>query len=175
MIQKCSSWKVFIQFLNNPTKKFHIREISRNINLATTSVKKHVNFLINENLVMEKKDDVFKYYISNFDNDKFRFYKKIHTLISIRESGIIDFLESNVSPDTMILFGSAGKGEDTMESDIDIFIQAKEKKVEIKKYEKKLNKKIQLFWAENISKIPKELRNNIVNGIKLEGYFNLWN
>lgn len=170
MIQKCSTWKVLKIFLENPSDKHHIREISKKIILATTSVKNHLNYLMKKKLVIEKDDDVFKYYRANFDNPSFRFYKKINNQINIHESGILEFIEQEFNPDSIILFGSYAKGEDLENSDIDIFIQAKEKEVDLSKYEKKLSKKIQLFFAENLNKLPKELANNILNGTKLDGY-----
>ena len=174
MIQKCSRWKVLAKFLRYPDKHLHIREISRDIKLAPTSVKNHIDSLIKKDLIQESKEDIFKSYKANFDNEKFRFYKKINTLITLKDSGLIEFLDDKCSPDTIILFGSTAKGEDLSTSDIDIFLLAKEKKLDLTKYEKKLNRKIQLFFSEDLNKLPKELRNNIVNGIKLKGYLTLW-
>ena len=45
---------------------------------------------------------------------------------------------------------------------------------DLEKYEKKLDKKIQLFFSEDIKKLPTELRNNILNGIKLRGYLKIF-
>lgn len=173
MIQKCSVWLVFREFLNNPKKKLQIRGISKSIKLAQTSVRLHIDTLIKENLVFEKKD-IFKYYIGNFDNLKFRFYKKINTLLNIEKSKLIEHLNDKLSPDTIILFGSCAKGEDIASSDLDIYIQSEEKKINLDKYEKILNRKIQIFFAKNINKLPKELRNNILNGIKLNGYLKVF-
>ncbi|MFH1053320.1 MAG: nucleotidyltransferase domain-containing protein [Candidatus Woesearchaeota archaeon] len=174
MIQKCSIWIVLREFLENPSGKMHIRTISKKINLAPTSVKLHIKTLIKENLIIEKDDEIFKYYAANFDSEKFRFYKKINFLINIQESGLKEHLDNELSPDAIILFGSAAKGEDLQSGDIDIFVQAKEKSINLEKYEKKLNKRIQLFFAEDIGKLPKELRNNILNGTKLEGYIKVF-
>ena len=73
-------------------------------------------------------------------------------------------------PDVIILFGSASKGEDIEESDLDLFIQAPEKKLSLEKYEKLLNRGITLFFEENFSRLSNELKNNILNGIVLRGY-----
>ena len=68
------------------------------------------------------------------------------------------------------VFGSYVRGEQRKKSDIDIFLIAKEKKIDLDKYEKKLNRKIQMFFSENLSRLPKELQNNILNGIILSGF-----
>jgi predicted nucleotidyltransferase len=174
MIQNCSSWLVLKEFLDDPLKKFFVRELSRNIKLAPTSTKIHLIELEKEGFINKTKG-LYTQYIANFDNEKFRFYKKINSLIKIQESGLINYLNEKASPNVIILFGSAAKGEDTIESDIDIYLNAETKEINLKEYEKKLKRKIQLFIYQDINKIPKELRNNIMNGIKLDGYITIWN
>ena len=56
------------------------------------------------------------------DSTEFKLLKKIDTIITIKESGLIEHLENQCMPDVIILFGSASKGEDTIESDIDLFL-----------------------------------------------------
>ena len=174
MIQKCSIWLVLREFLADPVKKWHIRELSRKVKLASTSVKLHLKKLVREGLLFERDDDVFKYYIANFDSEKFRFYKIIDWRLRIQESGLAEYLNDRCSPDTIILFGSCAKGEDLKEGDIDIYLQCSKKELDLGKYEKLLGRKIQLFFSERLNKLPKELRNNILNGIKLDGYIKVF-
>lgn len=170
MIQKCSNWIVFAEFAKNPTKSFQIREVSRQINLATTSVKLHLDELEKEGLLKKEKVGVYLAYKSNFENENFRYYKKIYNILSLKESGLIKELEKQTTPDAIILFGSYAKGEDTENSDIDILLIAKEKQLDLKEYEKKLNRTIQLFFSEDLNKLPKELLNNILNGLIISGF-----
>ena len=174
MIQKCSIWAVLREFLDNPLKKHYTRGLSRKVKLAPTSIKIHLDRLVKEGLVTEKKDDVFKYHVANFDSEQFRFYKKINWLISLNDCGLIRYLIDNCTPDAIILFGSCAKGEDTEKSDVDIYVQSREKKLDVGKYEKIINRKIQLFFSQDINKLPAELRNNVLNGIKLEGYIKVF-
>jgi len=53
-------------------------------------------------------------------------------------------------------------------------VQAEEKKLNLAKYEKLLNRKITLFFEENFSRLSKELKNNILNGIVLKGYIKVF-
>ena len=53
IVQKCSLWNVAQVFFAEPTKTHHIKEISRRISLAHTSVKKHVIELVREGLIEE--------------------------------------------------------------------------------------------------------------------------
>ena len=170
MIQKCSIWSVFAEFAKNPRRYYHIRELSRKIKLATTSVKLHLKELEKNNLIKKEKAGIYYAYKANFDSEEFRFYKKILNIINLKESCLIQEIEKKMTPDAIILFGSYTKGEDTEDSDIDLFIIAKEKYLELKEYEKKLNRKIQLLFSEDLNKLPKELQNNILNGIILSGF-----
>ena len=170
MIQKCTIWRVFAEFAKNPEKSFQVRELSREIRLAHTSVNIHLKELEKNKLVKKEKVGVYYAYKSNFDNENFRFYKKIMNIINLKESGVIEELENKVTPDAIILFGSYAKGEDIEKSDVDIFLIAKEKNIDLRKYEKKLNRKVQLFFSEDIAKLPKELQNNILNGMILSGF-----
>ncbi len=174
MIQRCSIWKVFREFLNNPDQKMHVRQISKKVGLAPTSVKLHIGTLLKEGMIREDDSGIFKGYLAQFDNGEFRFYKRINILLSLQESGLIEFLDTSFTPSSIVLFGSAAKGEDTSTRDIDIFIESSEKKVDVSLYEKKMNRKIQLFASPHFHSLPKELRNNIANGIKLEGYLKVY-
>lgn len=77
-------------------------------------------------------------------------------------------------PDAIVLFGSFSRGEDVKESDIDLFMVAKEKQLDIAKFEKYLDKQINIIWEENFNRLSKELRNNIINGIVLHGYLKVF-
>ena len=172
MLQKCSIYRVASVFFNEPTKKHYLIEISKKIKLAHTSVKKHLSALkelgIIKEEVEEKGDRKYPLYKANLEKKEYKFYKKIYNLNQIK--GLIKFLKDNIMPKTIILFGSYSRGEDTEESDIDLFIQCKEEKIDISKFEKFLNRNIQLHFKKDFKEYSKELKNNIINGIILEGY-----
>ena len=73
-------------------------------------------------------------------------------------------------PQSIVVFGSYQKGEDTEDSDIDIFVEANEEKINLEKFEKLLNRKIQLHFNPNFKTYSKELKNNIANGWVFGGY-----
>jgi predicted nucleotidyltransferase len=165
ILQKCSLWKVAEILFIEPTKTHFIKEISKRINLAHTSVKKHILDLIDLGLVVKSNSEVFPGYKANRGNPEFIFYKKISNLISLKESKLTDFLGEKY-PKSIILFGSYDKGEDIETSDIDIFIDCKKFKVDLKKYEKDLNRKVHLLFKEEVNK---SLIGNINQGIVLFG------
>jgi predicted nucleotidyltransferase len=77
-------------------------------------------------------------------------------------------------PNVIILFGSASKGEDLQESDLDIFMECEETKLNLLKYEKIINRKINILFNPKFNNLSNELKNNIMNGIILKGYIKLF-
>lgn len=163
-------------FFDDPLKDFRLREISRIARLAPLSVRLHLQRLSKESLVLKEKRGIQKHpiYRANRESEPFRLYKKINTIISIRESGLLDFLSDNCMPDAIALFGSSSRGEDTKESDIDLFLLCKERKIDLKKHESLLKRKISIFFSDDFGKISRELKNNILNGTILKGYLKVF-
>ena len=151
ILQKCSLWNVAVIFFIEPTKVHYIKEISKRISLAPTSVKKHILELVKEGFIEKTDKEIFKGYLAKRDNQEFIFNKKISNLISLNSSGLIDFLKEHY-PKSIILFGSYNKGEDIETSDIDIFIDSKKFKPNLEKFEKILKRNIHLIFREEAEK-----------------------
>jgi len=158
-------------FLDSPTESFRLRELSRLSKLAPLSVSNYLKEFEKEGLIRRYEKRGIPFYKAERDNPDFIFYKKLSILYELHDSGVIDYIWEKLSPEAIILYGSYAKGESIENSDIDIFIIGKEKKIDLEKYEKKLNKKIHLMFESIPEKIPNELKNNLVNGIVLKGYF----
>ncbi|MDK2907965.1 MAG: uncharacterized protein PWQ87_423 [Candidatus Woesearchaeota archaeon] len=175
MLKKDNLQKVLEVFFDNPLPEgsgFQLREISRKIKLAPKSVKLYLEELENENLIVKKEHRVHKYptYYANRDNDYFKFLKRLNIIRRIKESGLLDYLDDECMPDVIILFGSASKGEDIEGSDIDLYLQCNEKKLDLTKFEGELKRKINIFFEKDFDKLSEELKQNIINGDKLKGY-----
>lgn len=174
MLQKSSAYRTAEIFFTMPHKEHYLMDISRNIKLAHTSVKKNLNQLVKIGLITEsvekKGGRTFPIYKANKDNKIFKRYKIIYNLSSVYDSGIIDFIEEKLMPKSIVLFGSYQRGEDTENSDIDLFIECEKEELNPKTFEKKLGRKIELHFKEDFTLYPKELKNNIINGIVLSGF-----
>ena len=178
MLQKSSILNTLDVFFEEPTRRHSLIDISRKISLAHTSVKKNIKGLIDLGFIKKeietKGTRKFPVYIANRSYKRFTQVKKINNLDSLLKSGLVEFLEEKLMPKCIVVFGSYSKGEDIEESDIDLFIQAKEKKLILSKYEKLLNRELTLFFEENFSRLNKELKNNILNGIVMRGYIKVF-
>lgn len=172
MLQNNNYYKVLRVFLDSPTSRFGLREISRKIKLSFPSVKRYLLELEKENLIRIIKEKEVPAYLAEIDSQKFKFYKILSAQYELFQSGVIDYLWKKISPEAIIFYGSYRKGESIEGSDIDLFAMGKKTEVDLKKYEKILGRKIHLIIEEN-HKIPNELKNNLANGIVLKGYFKI--
>jgi len=171
MVQKCSNEKVFEVFADEPTRIHYIKEISKKINLAHTSVKKHLEKLKKDELILKKKGDIFEGHISNRDNEDFLFYKRISNLKKIKESGLLEYLINKFYPEAIVLYGSYLKGEDIESSDVDLLIISKSKnKADVSKFEKRLKRNIHIMYERGLDKLPDALKKDVINGLVLYGY-----
>lgn len=173
MLQNHTTYRILQLFFDYPTRYFQLREICRILKLGMPSVRNHVKKLEKQGFIKREKRGIYESYVST-RNDLFKIYKRNDILIRIHESGLIDFLADIFVPDAIVLFGSSSRGEDIETSDIDLFLIAKEKEVNLKKFEEKLGRKITLHFEEKISEIPKELLNNVINGIVVNGYLKVF-
>ena len=166
--------RVLEVFFTNPSKEHYLMEISRTTKIAHTSVKKSLSELIKHRIIkqeLQKKGKrKFPVYKAKIDYKVFRKYKALYNLTSLLESGLINLLEEKLTPKSIVIFGSYTRGEDNEESDIDIFVETIEEKIDVSVFEKKLNRKIQLHFKEDFTNYQKELKNNIINGIVLQGF-----
>lgn len=111
----------------------------------------------------------------NRENHKVMQLKKVDNLKQTYESGLADFLEKEFAGGTIILFGSYSKGEDTMNSDVDIaVIGRKEKSVELKIFKEKLEREIVVNFYDSFKDIHKNLKENLFNGVVIAGSVELW-
>lgn len=170
MLQKYSKYRILQEFFDFPRKDFQMREVSRRVRLAQPSVINHLKSLTKEKLIIKEKKGTYPTFKANRDSEIFRVYKKLNLIFRLYQYGLISYIYDSCLPNVIILFGSASKGEDIEESDIDLFVQSPEKKLNILRYEKLLNRKITLFFEENFARLSNELKNNILNGIVLRGY-----
>ena len=103
------------------------------------------------------------------DSLGYKLHKSVFEIKRIISSGLLDFIVEKMQPSAIIIFGSMQKGDYTYSSDIDIFVESYEGEVSFASYEKVLGREIQLFVYDSISKVPKDLRQNIVNGYTIYG------
>ncbi len=147
-----------------------MRELSRRVKLAQVSVISHLKALVKEELIIKEKEGLYPSYRAHREAEHFKLLKKQNMQWRIYQSGLVEYLDQKLKPTCMVLFGSAARGEDTEESDLDLFVQAEERSLNLEKYEVVLRRKINILFEVDFAQLSKELRNNLINGIVLYGY-----
>ena len=146
------------------------REAAQILNVSPTAVSNSTKKLKDSNLIKIEKTKTINFISFNRDELRAVELKRVENLKNFYISGLSDYLEKELAGSTVILFGSYSKGEDTNTSDIDIaVIERKDKMLELEKYEKILNRRININFYDSWKKIHENLKNNILNGIILHG------
>lgn len=98
--------------------QYHTRELVRRLEIGLGSASRYLRILENQELVIKEEKGKLSLYKANMENPLLKELKIVLTMTEI--DGLIKNLK-NVSSQ-IILFGSCADGEDSNESDIDLFI-----------------------------------------------------
>ena len=148
------------------------RQIAKSLKVSPPAVMKALPALKNGNMIKIQQDKESKRWSIELNRVDHRIMqlKRIDNLRLIYYSGLADFLEKEFAGATIILFGSYSRGEDTINSDIDLaIIGRKEKNVNLVDFENILKRKININFYDSLKNIHKHLRENITNGFIITG------
>jgi len=151
---------------------FNARALAKGLEVSQPAISKALPALEQNSYIRVKKDKESKRLSIglNRDNPLITGLKRSENLKMLYESGLPEYLSDDFPGCTIILFGSYSRGEDTMESDIDMaVIGTKEKSMDLEKFEKMLNKKVIVQFYPDFREINKHLRENLFNGILIKG------
>ena len=144
-------------------------EIAELLDVSAPAVMKALPKLENEGQIKMAKGKRLSIEL-NRDNHKMLQLKRVDNLKLIYDTGLVDFLEKEFAGATIILFGSYSRGEDIINSDLDIaVIGRKDKQLDLTKYEKELERQININFYDSFKNIHKNLKENLCNGIVLAG------
>ena len=152
MIFNTVSMKIMQYFFGNPYEQIHLRELSRKAKISIYSTKKIADDLVNQRILIEKRQGNQRLLQANMENQFFKQLKIAYSIKKIQDSNILQYLEEKIPAISSItLYGSTAQGKDDEKSDTDLLIIGQKTKIDISKYEKKLNKEINLLimkWSE---------------------------
>ena len=152
--------------------KLNQRQIANILEVTQPAITKAIPRLEDKGFVKVEQDKQSKRWSIelNRDNHKVMQLKMVDNLKQIYETGLADFLEKEFAGAAIILFGSYSRGEDIINSDIDLaVVSRKDKIVDTANYEKLLERKININFYISFKNIHKNLKENLCNGIVLAG------
>lgn len=173
--------KIIEIFLEDSEKEFYVRELARKLGKSPTTLSKYLKKFEKQGILKSEKKFNHLLFKTNSEKEEFKQLKINYNLRKIKESGLVDFLQSELNePKAIVLFGSFSRGENIKKSDIDLLIITPLKKdINTEKFESKLGHKIQLFLfsdkdLEKTKEKNKELLNSFINGITLHGFIEVF-
>jgi len=153
----------------NPNKEFYLREIAKTIPVSVGGTHKVLKSLHELGFVKVRKSGKNLYYQINDRNPSIKNFKIFMTVTEL--NSVLDDIKNK--SEKVVLFGSCAKGEDTIDSDIDLLILSRDT-VAIKDYlkKKKIGRRIQAIVvnASELIKLKeqdKAFYDEVKNGIIL--------
>ena len=132
-------------FLHDPTKEIHVREVAKVAKVSPGSAKKYLDILYGEKLLRRRKQANILLYSANLENPAFKQMKVALSVYKLIKCGLVDYLASELSPASITLFGSVARGEDDKNSDVDLFVLAKKKEIQLAKFEEKIGRTMNII------------------------------
>ena len=162
-------------FFINPTAKLRVREIERALKLPLPSVIRYCRELEKEDILAIAKTGSVAFYTAS-RSETYLLEKKLYNIKRLYGSGLVNYLKIELSNPAIVLFGSYAKGEDTEDSDIDLYVETPStKQLDLEKFKKVLKRDIQIFRHKSLNEITNpHLANNIINGITLNNYIEVF-
>ena len=159
-------------FFEDCYRRINVREYSKLVGVSPPTASKILSDFNKEGLLSQEKYRNYIFYYANKNSRTFIELSRIYWRIKLEK--LTDFLNNNITSQTLILFGSLSKAETKQDSDIDICIIGHKRNLNITPFEKIMKRKIQLFFFSSLKEIKNsELLNNIMNGYLLKGRLNL--
>ena len=172
MIEKYTLFKIVSRLRDG---EYSVRGLSDRAGIGVATSKSYLDYLLLKGVV--KRKIVGRSHLYSFDTSSFlaRSLKTLVSLYELNEAGIVKELVTKYPINSVILYGSAARGEDDSKSDIDILIiSRREIKVSLKS-ERKLNREPS-FIVYTLPEWKKKAREDkvfydrvIVDGIPLYG------
>ncbi|MEA3378370.1 MAG: nucleotidyltransferase domain-containing protein, partial [Nanoarchaeota archaeon] len=138
-------------FLEEPTREFNVREVARILKISPATASKKLKNLMEKELLKERKERLYNLYKADIENEYYKDVKIFYNVRKIKNYGLVNSLNKFYLMPNIILFGSCAWGMDTKDSDMDLLIISEKKKEfpYLKKFEKRLNRRLHLFIVQN--------------------------
>jgi predicted nucleotidyltransferase len=149
------SMKILTFLARHPNQEFYVREIAKSINKSVGGTHNALKSLHILNLVKEKLSGKNLYYRVNDTNPSVKNFKIFITTTELNP--LVNELKKTA--EKIVLFGSCATGDDTSDSDVDLFILTQDTK-KVNEYLKKkhLERTIQaaVFTATDLVKLKEK-------------------
>lgn len=146
LYQKVKQFKVLSHFFDNPNEEFYLRELARLLKISPMTVKRKLDDLVHDKLIIRQKRKNQILYHANMESQAFKFAKISYNLAWLDENEIVEYLLEKVPGiSSIVLYGSYAKGENDKHSDLDLLLICTSKKNDFHEIEKKLGIEVNII------------------------------
>ncbi len=150
-------------FFEDVFVEISVREYAKKKNMSPPTASKILKDFANEGLLIENKKGIYIYFRANRGRGLFRdlavaYWK--NKLFNLFENIHEKFLFK-----PLILFGSIAKVENTIDSDVDIYVDLPKRKIDLSVIERKLKREIHVHFREK--SVNTNLDKNIKKGFTI--------
>ncbi|MAG15452.1 hypothetical protein CMO88_00150 [Candidatus Woesearchaeota archaeon] len=155
-------------FFEDCYRRINVREYAKIMSISPPTASKLLAFYVTEDILLSERYRNYILFYADKESKDLIALSRIYWAYRLKE--LLDFMESKLNSPTIILFGSLSKAEAKMDSDADLVIFSHKKVLNLENFEKKLKRKIQLFWFKSLKDVQdSNLTNSIINGYVLRG------
>lgn len=176
LYQKIKQLTVLKFFLEHPYSSYYLRESSRFLHMDPMTVKRALDLLVEDGLLLRNKEKNQILYKGNMESPAFRYLKISYNLSWLQKKEVPEFLTDYMNAVTSILlFGSYAKGENESESDVDILVISLSKNTPTAELAKLLKRDVNLIsftpaqWSQQAKTNKAFYLDVILDGIMLYG------
>ena len=163
---------IFLLLCKTAGSKINQRTMATKLHVTSAAVGRALSQLEKDQLIVIQKPGKMnlKEIELNRENHRVIQLKRVENLRALYLSNFVEYITEQYAGSTIILFGSYAKGEDTINSDIDIaVIGSKEKNIDLHLFQKTLEREIRITYLDTLDNVAKEFKENLCNGIVLAG------
>ncbi|MFQ5910259.1 MAG: nucleotidyltransferase domain-containing protein [Thermoplasmata archaeon] len=139
LYQKITQLRVLKHFFSAPNERFYLREMARLLQMSPMTLKRSLDALLGDNLILREEIKNQILYRANTDSQAYRFAKIAYNLSWLAKNSVVESLVENApGTSSIVLYGSYAKGENDRHSDLDLLIISTANEVETSDIEKRL-------------------------------------
>lgn len=155
-------------FFEDCYRRINVREYAKIMKISPPTASKLLAKYSKEGILIKEAERNYLFFHANNASKECIDLSKIYWQLKLKN--LVQHIEKTAVSPAIVLFGSLAKAEAKIDSDVDLAIFGHKREFDLINFEKKIKRKIQIFWFSSIKNIKnKELANNIINGYILRG------
>ena len=148
-------------FFEDVYREISVREFAKKVKISPPTASKLLKEYVDEGLLISNKRGIYIYFRANREGYLFRQLARLYWFSVIYP--LTKTIHEEISYKRIVLFGSLIKAENTLKSDVDLYLEAEERKIDVANIQKLLKREIQLHFMNSMRNM--NLKKNIEEGV----------